>query len=109
MFSKTKFACVVAAAWGVLVLCAGPEARAMDSRVIVRTGDLDLSQPSAPRFLLRRIESAAARVCDATMASYHPGARRIYEACKAETVARVVNRINSPALRRAYLARYDAN
>lgn len=81
-------------------------AHASASRAVVRAADLDLASPTDALLLLRRIEAAAARVCDSTLAEHYLSVRRAYRACQRDAIARTVERANAPMLSDVYAARF---
>lgn len=97
---------LITVAFFVLTLFSAPAAEAREQAVAVRLNDLDLHAPGDARRLLRRLEGAAGRVCDATLSAYHPAARRAFMRCRGAVIGEAVTRINSMPLRRAYEARY---
>ncbi len=73
-------------------------------KISVYYGDLNLDNPTGIAQLYRRVERAAARLCE------RPGARSAQSmgqarACQAETVARAVSTLHVPQLAQYYAAR----
>lgn len=88
------------------VLMMATNVYAVERAVSVRTHDLDLSTTRDARMLLRRLDHAAERVCDDTLAGFHPSARRAFLACSEAALERAVARIDAPLVHAEYALRF---
>lgn len=70
--------------------------------VVVRTHDVDPNSTRGARMLMRRIDRAADLVCGKTFARQYLTARRNFRRCHELVVARVVDQIDTPELRRLH-------
>jgi UrcA family protein len=99
-----------AAIFGALALTYGLPSMAGESadvrQIVVRYGDLNLTNPRGAATLYGRISAAAREVCDASeVVSRDPGARASVDACVRKAIGEAVAEVGRPELLAIYNAR----
>jgi UrcA family protein len=101
MFAKSAIVAVTAlAALGLFTASAPAQTAGADGdtvQVTVKYGDLDLSSPAGASEMLRRIHTAATRICGPAP-SDRLSFQRQYDECVRETVNRAVINLGNPSI-----------
>jgi UrcA family protein len=101
-----RISVILAASGLALTLAAPAQAETAGRQVEVRYGDLDLTGETGAEILLRRLEAAAARVCDAGNTSFRDfRAVRAARACAQDALSKAVASVDAPLVQSLHASR----
>jgi UrcA family protein len=91
-------------ALGILAIAGPSLAASQPPTAVVRYDDLDLTAPGDARTMLGRIRKAAAQACglNPLMQGNDIAAIELFEACRADTLARAVRQLDAPEVTAAF-------